>query len=106
MYWVAPASCTVASAVMALSSAPSATGTYCKVQVMKNSTLETGSIFTSDLPMNVSEVTGATNGIYQASGTLDSGMTTLAAGDVLHFRVNQADAGSVDLLVQVKVNFT
>jgi len=104
LYWVAPAACTVNSAIMALVSAPSASGTYCKVQVMKNGTLETNSIFTSDLPMQITELTSATNGIYQAAGTLDS--TTLVAGDVLHFRVNQADAGSADLLVQLVVTLT
>ncbi|MFA5760448.1 MAG: hypothetical protein WC877_01645 [Dehalococcoidales bacterium] len=106
MYWVAPATCTISTAIMALSSNPSASSTYCKVQVMKNGILETNSIFTSDTPIQITEVTSATNGIYQASGTLDSGQTSLAAGDVLHFRVNQADTGSADLLVQVKVNFT
>lgn len=105
MYWVAPAACTVSAAVMALFSAPSATGSYCKVQVMKNGILETNSIFTSDIAMQITEVTSATNGIYQAAGTLD-GTVTLAAGDVLNFRVNQADPGCADLLVQVKVAFT
>lgn len=106
MYWVAPATCTISTAIMAVSSNPSATGTYCKVQVMKNGILETNSIFTSDTPMQITEVTSATNGIYQAAGTLDSGQISLAAGDVLHFRVNQSDTGCADLLVQVKVNFT
>ena len=106
MYWVAPATCVISTAIMALSSNPSASSTYCKVQVMKNGILETNSIFTSDTPMQITEVTSATNGIYQASGTLDSGQTSLAAGDVLHFRVNQADTGCADLLIQVKVNFT
>jgi hypothetical protein len=106
MYWVAPATCVISTAIMALSSNPSASSTYCKVQVMKNGILETNSIFTSDTPMQITEVTSATNGIYQASGTLDSGQTSLAAGDILHFRVNQADTGCADLLIQVKVNFT
>lgn len=108
MYWVAPATCTINSVSMALSSNPSASSSYCKVQVMKNGTLETNSIFSSDTPMQITGTTTATNGIYQASGTLDTGnnMDDLAAGDVIHFRVNQADTGSADLLVQVKVAFT
>lgn len=106
MYWRAPAACTIDSISMTLSSNPSATGSYCKVQVMKNGTLETNSIFTADTPMQITETTSATNGIYTASGTLDSNQTTLASGDVIQFRVNQADTGSADLLVQMKVTFT
>lgn len=106
MYWRAPAACTIQSVSMSLSSNPSATGSYCKVQVMKNGLLETNSIFSSDTPMQVTESTTASNGIYTASGTLDSGQTTLVEGDVIHFRVNQADTGSADLLVQMKVTFT
>jgi hypothetical protein len=106
MYWRAPAACTINSVSMSLSSNPSAPGSYCKVQVMKNGLLETDSIFTSDTPMQVTETTTATNGLYSATGTLDSGQTTLVEGDVIHFRVNQADTGSADLLVQMKVTFT
>lgn len=106
MYWVAPASCTISSASMSLTSAPSATGTYCKVQVMKNGLLETDSIFSSDQPMQITETTVASNGVYSASGTLDSNRISLAVGDVIQFRVNQADTGSADLLVQMKVTFT
>lgn len=105
MYWRAPAACTIDSCAMSLSSNPSATGSYCKVQVMKNGTLETDSIFSSDTAMQITETTTATNGIYTGTGTLDSGQTTLAEGDVIHFRVNQADTGSTDLLVQIKVTF-
>ena len=108
MYWRAPAACTIQSVSMSLSSNPSATGSCCKVQVMKNGLLETNSIFSSDTPMQVTESTTASNGIYTASGTLDTGnnMDDLAEGDVVHFRVNQADTGSADLLVQMKVSFT
>ena len=108
MYWRAPAACTIQSVSMSLSSNPSATGSYCKVQVMKNGLLETNSIFSSDTPMQVTELTSATNGLYSCSGTLDTGnnMDDLAEGDVVYFRVNQADTGSADLLVQMKVTFT
>lgn len=106
MYWRAPVACTIDSVSMSLSSNPSATGSYCKVQVMKNGTLETNSIFSADTPMQITELTSASNGIYTASGTLDSNQTTLASGDVIQFRVNQADTGSADLLVQMKVTFT
>ena len=106
MYWRAPAACTINSVSMSLSSNPSATGSYCKVQVMKNGLQETDSIFSSDTPMQVTESTTASNGIYTASGTLDTGndMDDLAEGDVVHFRVNQADTGSADLLVQMVVS--
>ena len=40
------------------------------------------------------ESTTATNGVYIAAGTLDSNYTTLAANDVIHFRVNEAASGS------------
>jgi hypothetical protein len=106
MYWRAPAACTINSCAMSLSSNPSATGSYCKVQVMKNGLLETNSIFTSDTPMQVTENTSASNGIYTGSGTLDSGQTSVASGDIIWFRVNQADTGSADLLVQMKVTYT
>jgi hypothetical protein len=73
---------------------------------MKNGLLETNSIFTSDTPMQVTENTSASNGIYTGSGTLDSGQTSVASGDIIWFRVNQADTGSADLLVQMKVTYT
>jgi len=106
MYWVCPATATISSAAMYLGSSPSASTTYCKVQVMKNGLLETNSVFTSDAAMQVTESTSATNGVYPATGTLDSGQTSLAAGDVLWVRVNQADAGSADLVVRVKVTYS
>ena len=93
MYWVAPTTCTISSVSMALSSNPATTGN-CKVQVMKNGLLETNSIFASDVPVTVTESTTATNGVYIAAGTLDSNYTTLAANDVIHFRVNEAASGS------------
>jgi len=105
LHWVVPAAGTFATVIMSLESAPSASTTYCKVQVMKNGLLETNSVFTSDTPMQISDSTSATNGVYQAAGTLD-GTVTVAAGDVIWCRVNQADAGSAGLLVQIKVNFT
>ncbi len=103
MYWRALAACTIQSVSMSLSSNPSATGSYCKVQVMKNGLLETDSIFTSDTPMQITETTTAVNGVYTGDGTLDENQTSLAAGDVIHFRVNQADTGSADLLIQMVV---
>jgi hypothetical protein len=106
MYWVCPATAVISSCNMYLGSNPSASTTYCKVQVMKNGILETNSVFTSDAAMQVTETTSAVNGIYPASGTLDSGQTALAAGDVLWFRVNQADAGSADLTIRVKVTYS
>ena len=106
MYWVCPATATITSAAMYLGSNPSATTTYCKVQVMKNGLLETNSVFTSDAAMQVTEATSAVNGVYPASGTLDATQVALAAGDVLWMRVNQADAGSADLTVRVKVTYS
>ncbi|MDD2753897.1 MAG: hypothetical protein PHS80_00080 [Methanothrix sp.] len=105
-HYVCPIAGTISLAMMSLESAPSASTTYCKVQVMKNGLLETDSIFTSDAAMQITEVTSATNGVYQASGTLDSGRTAVVAGDVIWIRVNQADAGSAGLRVQVKIDWT
>jgi hypothetical protein len=109
MYWVCPATAIINSAAMYLSSNPSAASSYCKVQVMKNGLLETNSIFSSDTPMQVTEATSAVNGVYPGTvAEFDTGnnMDDLAAGDVLWFRVNQADTGSADLLVQIGVIFT
>lgn len=105
MYWVAPAPCIVTTAKMYLSGNPTGSGGICRAQIMKNSLLETASIFQYDLAMQITDVSLPTNGIYSASGTLDPDQVTLAAGDVLWFRVNQADTGSSDLMLQTKVNF-
>lgn len=105
MYWRAPTTCVINSCSMSLSSNPSATGSYCKVQVTKNGPLETDSIFEFDVAMNISDVTTSINGLYTGIGTLDSEQTTLVANDVIWFRVNQSDTGSADLLIQMEVTF-
>lgn len=106
LYWVAEQACTINLARLHLSSNPSATGSYYKVQLMKNGLLETNSIFSSDQPMQITETTTPTNGIYTASGTLDSGQVSLAAGDVLWARINQADTGAADGRIAVRVTYT
>jgi len=106
MYWVAPAACTITDTKMYLASNPSATGSYCYIQILKNGLLETNSIFASDLPMQITETTSPVNSLYSASGTLDAAQVALSTGDVIWFRVNRADAGSADLMIQMRVNYT
>lgn len=106
MYWIAPASCNIMLNKAGLFTMPNVTGSYMQLQVMKNGTNENNSIFTNDTPIQIVETTPAVNGIYQASGTLDSGQVSLAAGDVLYFRINRADTGCTGLLLQVGVVFT
>jgi len=108
MPWVAPAACTIGLSGAYLTGNPGTSGRL-YVQVMKNSTLETGSIFASDAPLQILDTDTATNGVYKQEKTgtsLDSGMITLAAGDVLHFRVNQADVGCADLILRTKVTYS
>lgn len=107
MYWVAPATCTINAAYMYLGSAPSATSSLCSVQVMKNGLLESNSIFTSTTAMSISETATPTYGLYSNnSGNSLNGTQTMAANDVLWFRVNRADTGSADLTVRVKVTYS
>lgn len=97
--WIAPASCVVASADIYCES----TGALTKVQIMKNGTLETNSIFGSDIAIQVASTdTQMTYGGYFGWSALDSGQTALAKGDKIYVRVNQADVGGADLLVQLR----
>jgi len=106
MYWVAPYACVIADIKMYLASNPSATGSVCSLQVMKNSTLETESILSAQQPMQITEVTPILNSLYSATALLNPARVTLAAGDVIQFRINRADAGSVDFMMLMKVNYT
>lgn len=66
------------------------TGTgYVKVDVRKNGLASTNSIFSSDTPMQVASDATASNGVYTATGTLDSGQTSLSAGDVLYVVITE-----------------
>lgn len=97
--WIAPAACVVASADIFCES----TGALTKVQIMKNGTLESNSIFASDLAIQVASTdTQMTYGGFFGWSALDGGQTTLAKGDKIYFRVNQADVGGADLLVQLR----
>lgn len=106
LYWVAEEACTINLAKVHASSNPSATGSYIKVQIMKNGLMETDSIFSADQAIQITETTTPVNGIYTGSGTLDSGQVSLAAGDVIWARINQADTGAADLRVAMKVTYT
>ena len=92
-------------------------GQALKVDVRKNGTSSTDSVFTSDVEIEVGTGQGATNGVYQTgcdvSGstvgtpgtTLDGARDTLSADDILWIYVTQigsTTAGS-DLVVTISV---
>jgi len=94
------------------------TGQAVKVDVRKNGTATTDSIFTGDVPIEIATTQTATNGVYQsgcdisgsttgsAGTTIDSARDTLAADDVLWVIISQVGStltGS-DLNVQVVIN--
>ena len=68
------------------------------VDVRKNSTATTSSIFTSDTPMIISTSATLVNGVYKVNGILDSAHTTLSADDNLRVYVVQAGS-AVDVSV-------
>jgi len=89
-----------------------------QVDVRKNGTTTTESIFTSDVPISIADTAVATNGVYQsgcdtvgstvgtAGTTLDSLTTTIAADDVLYIYVTQVGSTSAgtDLIVEVIIS--
>ena len=94
------------------------TGQAVKVDVRKNGTATTDSIFTGDVPIEIATTQTATNGLYQcgcdtsgstvgtAGTTIDSARDTLAADDVLWIIISQVGStltGS-DLNVQMVIN--
>lgn len=71
-----------------ISTATLPTGANLQVQVYKNWTSTTNSIFTSDTPISITTGQGATNGIYiSTSTTIDNG--SLVENDVLYFYITQ-----------------
>jgi len=86
-----------------------------KVDVRKNGTATTDSIFTSDVEIQIDSAATATNGVYQsgcdtvgstvgtAGTTLDSALTTVTADDVLYIYVTQTGTSvkGTDLIVEV-----
>lgn len=91
------------------------TGSALKVDVRKNGTATTDSIFTADTEIEVGTAASATNGIYQsgcdtagstvgtAGTTLDSARDDVASDDVLNIYVTQIGStiAGTDLIVQV-----
>jgi hypothetical protein len=84
------------------------TGQSVKVQVTKNGTATTDSVFTADTPVEMTTSQSAeTNGMYVVEGTLDSGMTSCSENDFFVVTVTQVGstyAGSqadVQLLFEV-----
>lgn len=72
------------------------------VDIRKNGTASTNSIFTSDTPMVLSTSASATNGVYTVNGTIDSGQATLAVGDILRAYVTQAGS-CIDVSICLEV---
>lgn len=73
---------------MKISLASLPTGADFKIDVRKNGTATTDSIFTSDAGISILTTTTATNGIYTVTNTaIDNG--TLVADDVLYVIVTQ-----------------
>lgn len=67
---------------------------YVKVDIRRNGLATTNSIFDADTPMQIASDASSTNGVYTATGTLDSGQTTCAAGDVLFVVITEVGNGS------------
>lgn len=92
-------------------------GQALKVDIRKNGTDTTDSIFTSDTEIEIATSESATNGVYQSgcdtsgstvgtSGTtIDSGEDTLTADDVLFVVVTQVGSttSGTDLTIQITV---
>ena len=93
------------------------TGSALKVDVRKNGTATTDSIFTSDVEIEVGTTQTATNGVYQsgcnisgstvgtAGTTIDSARDTLASDDVLWVYITQVGStiAGADLVVTITV---
>ena len=91
------------------------TGQALKVDIRKNGTPSTDSIFTSDVPIEIGTGQSATNGVFQtgcdesgstigsAGTTLNSGEITLSADDVLYIYCTQTGSAftGADLVVEI-----
>jgi hypothetical protein len=87
MYYRVAATGTISEARATLGALPA--GQSLKVDVRKNGMATTNSIFTSDTPIEIITTATASNGVYTATGTLDSGQTSCSAGDVLYIVITQ-----------------
>lgn len=90
-------------------------GQALKVDVRKNGTATTNSVFTSDVEIEIGTAQSATNGIYQtgcdtagstvgtAGTTLDAAQDDVAADDVLYVYITQTGStiSGTDLVVEV-----
>ena len=103
LYHIVNTAGTISEARATLGSLP--TGQNVLIDVRKNGNLSTDSIFTSDLPVEITTTQSPVNGVYSSTGTLDAGRTTVAVGDVLFVTITQIGSGlaGADLRVQIKV---
>jgi hypothetical protein len=92
------------------------TGANVTVDVTKNGTATTDSVFTSDVPIAMSTAESATNGLYQsATGTvsrvgtpgttLDAARDTIATDDVLYVIVRQVGSTLTGSDMRVQITF-
>ena len=95
-----PRAGTILSATVISSTKPS--GESLMVDVRKNGTATTNSIFTSDTPMILGTSTSLTNGVYVTNGILDAAQVSLAPGDVLRAYVTQT-GNTADVSVCLEV---
>jgi len=102
MYYRIPEDIDISEARATLSQLP--TGSSVKVDVRKNGTETTDSIFSSDTPIEITTSQSAeSSGLYSSTGSLDSGKVSCVAGDVLYVVVTQvgSDIPGTDLSAQV-----
>lgn len=94
------------------------TGSALKVDIRKNGTATTDSIFTSDTEIEISTTETATNGLYQSGcdsssatvgtpgTTIDSTQDTVSADDVLWFVITQVGSSlaGTDLNIEISIS--
>jgi len=72
------------------------------VDIRKNGSASTNSIFSNDTPMILTTSATATNGVYTTNGIIDDAQKELAVGDVLRAYVTQAGS-AVDVSICLEV---
>ena len=92
-------------------------GAALKLDVRKNGTASTDSIFTSDVPIEIATTQNATNGIYQvacdtagsrvgtAGTTLDSLRDDVVSDDVLYIVITQVGSTTTGADLRVQITF-
>lgn len=95
-----PRAGTILSATVISSTKPS--GESLMVDIRKNGTATTNSIFTADTPMILGTSPSLTNGVYVTNGILDAAQVSLAPGDVLRAYVTQT-GNTADVSVCLEV---